>query len=101
VERAIRRAQPRNYAGKCLVQTDIMKTTNESSSDPQVHSDRIQQQLEELIQHARADVGRVSEPRFQALLETTAEVLTGLKIAYQHYGEKREKAWGGSPADAR
>jgi hypothetical protein len=78
-----------------------MKTPNESSSDPQVHGDHIRQQLEELIQHARADVARVSEPRFQALLETTAEVLTGLKTAYQHYGEKREKAWGGGPVGAR
>jgi hypothetical protein len=78
-----------------------MNASNENSSDPQVHSDNIRQQLEELIQHARADVGRVSEPRFQALLETTAEVLTGLKTAFQHYGEKREKAWGGGPATAR
>jgi len=74
---------------------DIMRTPNENSSDPQVHSARIQQQLEDLIQHARADIGRVSEPRFQALLETTARVLAGLKTAFQHYGEKREQAGGG------
>ncbi len=72
-----------------------MKTQDESSADPKIHSEHIQQQLDELIQHARADIGRVTEPRFQALLETTAEVLTGLKTAYQHYGKKHEAAWRG------
>lgn len=73
----------------------------ETTSDPAVHSENIQEQLEELIQHARADIERVDEPRFQALLETTAEVLTGLKTAFQHYGQKREAAWGGTPARKR
>lgn len=71
---------------------------NESSSDPAVHSENIQRQLDELIRHARDDIAKVNEPRFQALLETTAEVLTGLKTAYRHYDEKREAAWGGSEA---
>jgi len=70
-----------------------MKTQDENSADPKTHSEHIQQQLAELIDHARADIGRVTEPRFQALLETTAEVLTGLKTAYRHYGEKHEAAW--------
>jgi hypothetical protein len=70
-----------------------MKPQNESSSDPKVHCEHIQRQLEELILHARADIERVNEPRFQALLETTAEVLTGLKTAYQDYSEKREPVW--------
>jgi len=72
-----------------------MKT--EATSDPLVHQQNIQQKLEELIQHTREDVERVDEPRFQALLETTAEVLTGLKTAFQHYGNKSERAWGGPP----
>ena len=73
-----------------------MKTeANESSSDSAVHAQNIQRELDHLIRHAREDIDRVSEPRFQALLETTAEVLTGLKTAFAHYGEKREKAWGG------
>jgi hypothetical protein len=76
-----------------------MKT--EASSDPQVHKENITRKLDELIQHAREDIDRVSEPRFQALLETTAEVLTGHRTAYQHYGEKHERAWGGSTREAR
>jgi hypothetical protein len=76
-----------------------MKT--ESSSDPMVHARNIEEQLDELIQHARQDIERVSEPRFQALLETSAEVLTALKTAFQHYGEKKETAWRGSAAASR
>ncbi len=72
--------------------------TNESSSDPAVHSANLQQEISHLITHLRQDIDRVSEPRFQALLETSAEILTGLKTAFQHYGEKKEKAWGGPAA---
>ncbi len=66
---------------------------SESSSDPAVHCGNMQRRLDELITHARDDIGRVHEPRFQALLETTAEVLTGLRTAYEHYGKHREPAW--------
>jgi hypothetical protein len=62
-----------------------MKTENETTADPDVHTQNIQRQLEELIQHVRTDIRRVTEPRFQALLSATADVLTGLKAAYQRY----------------
>jgi len=68
-----------------------MKTQNENSSEPRVHSEHIQQQLDELIQHARADIERVTEPRFQALLETSAEVLTGLKRPIRIMTKKRKR----------
>ena len=55
-----------------------MKTAHENSADPAVHSRNLQAGLTELIDHARQDIDRVAEPRFQALLETTAEVLKGL-----------------------
>jgi hypothetical protein len=74
-----------------------MKTpTDESSSDPAVHSAHLQQEISHLITHLRQDVERVREPRFQALLETSAEMLTGLQTAFRHYGEKKEAAWGGA-----
>jgi hypothetical protein len=66
---------------------------NETSPDPAVHSRNIQDGLAELIEHAKRDVDRVSEPRFQALLETTAEVLGGLRAAFEHYDQGKEKAW--------
>ena len=70
-----------------------MNARLETSSDPEVHSRNIQQMLDELITHTRQDLDRVAEPRFQALLETTAEVLTGLKTAFGHYNEGKETAW--------
>ena len=72
---------------------DSMKTTNEASADPAVHSEHLQATLTELIDHLRGDVGRVTEPRFQALLETSAEVLTGIRTAFKHYDQHEEKAW--------
>ncbi len=70
-----------------------MNTKTIDSGDPQVHSRNIQSMLGELIAHTRGDLDKVEEPRFQALLETAAEVLTGLQTAFAHYSEGKEKAW--------
>ena len=70
-----------------------MKTIDEASAEPAVHSQHLQASLTELIDHLRKDVGRVSEPRFQALMETGAEVLSGLRTAFEHYDQHAEKAW--------
>ena len=71
-----------------------MKTPiDESSSDPAVHSAHLQQEVSALIDHMRKDIERVVEPRFQALLETSAEVLGGLRKAFLDYGKHCEPAW--------
>lgn len=49
--------------------------------------------LEDAVEHAREDVGRVDDPKAQALLETTAQVCEGLAAAYQDYEQKSEPAW--------
>jgi hypothetical protein len=48
--------------------------------------------LTEVVRHAREDIGKIEEPKAQALFETTAEVCTGLTTAYEHY-EQRQPAW--------
>jgi hypothetical protein len=53
--------------------------------DPQYHA-----QKSDLIQHVREDVAKVKDPKFQALLETSAEVMSGLRTAYEHYQRKSE-----------
>ena len=74
-----------------------MKTPiDESSSDPAVHSGHLQQELTALIDHLHKDIERVSEPQFQALLETSAEVLGGLNKAFIDYGKHSEVAWRSS-----
>ena len=70
-----------------------MDTKTIQSADPEVHAQNIREMLRKIIDHARQDVAQVKEPRFQALLETTAEVLEGLETAFRHYSERKEPAW--------
>jgi hypothetical protein len=49
--------------------------------------------MKALIDHLRADIGKVKEPKAQALFETSAEVLTGLVKAFDDYEKKVEAAW--------
>lgn len=65
----------------------------EANPDPGYHVRRTQQRLQELIDHLRDDIEQVDEPQFRAMFETSAEVLTGLKTALQHYEQKSEPAW--------
>jgi hypothetical protein len=53
----------------------------------------MQARFDTLIEHLREDIEKVEEPRAQALFETSAEVLIGLKTAYTHYEEEAEVAW--------
>ncbi len=62
-------------------------------NDPIHHTRKLAVQMRELIAHLRADVGKVAEPKAQALFETSAEVLTGLVKAFDDYEKKNEKAW--------
>jgi hypothetical protein len=48
--------------------------------------------LNDVVGHARQDLGKISEPKAQALFETTAEVCSGLVTAFEHY-ERQELAW--------
>lgn len=53
------------------------------ASEPRHHTLKIQRLLSDLRDYCREDVGKVSEPKVQAMFETTAEVLQGLNKAYQ------------------
>lgn len=69
--------------------------TLHSDSNPHQHVQRIQNRLQETINHLREDIEKVEEPQLRAMFETSAEVLTGLKKAYSDYEEKKEPAWPG------
>ena len=62
-------------------------------SHPKHHTAKIKGWLQDLIDHLREDVREVDDPQAQALFETSAEVLGGLKKAYEHYEAKNEAAW--------
>ena len=69
--------------------------------NPIHHTQKIKAQVRKLIDHLRNDVGKVTEPKAQALFETSAEVLTGLVKAFDDYEDKAEKAWRTEPRASR
>jgi hypothetical protein len=69
---------------------------DETSLDPAVHSAHLQQAITDLIDLLHKDIERAPEPQFQALLETSAEVLGGLRKAFEDYSKLAEPAWRGS-----
>ena len=64
-----------------------------AEDDPRHHTMKLKGMLHEVVQHARKDVDKVDDPRAKALFETTAEVLTGLVNAYEHFERRSEPAW--------
>jgi hypothetical protein len=66
--------------------------------DPRHHTAKLRQMLSEIIEHARQDVGKVNDPKAQALFETTAEVLSGLEKAFEDFEQRAEPAWKTSAA---
>jgi hypothetical protein len=66
-------------------------------SDPRYHTANIRATLDELIRHLREDTAKFDEPKAQALFETSAEVLGGLRTAFAHYDSGAEAAMRESP----
>jgi len=65
----------------------------QESTDPRHHTANLRKMLTQVIDQARSDVGKISDPKAQALFETTAEVLTGLRKAFEDYEQRNEPAW--------
>ena len=72
-----------------------------SKNNPVHHTLKIKARMRQLIEHLRGDVGKVTEPKAQALFETSAEVLTGLVKAFEDYEKKGEAAWRTEPKASR
>ena len=64
-----------------------------AESDPRVHTQKMQKALKDIQTRLREDIGKVKEPKLQAMFETSAEVLGGLMKAFQDYEKKNEAAW--------
>jgi len=64
-----------------------------TQTDPRHHTTHVKGMLDDLIHHLRADVSKIEEPKAQALFETSAEVLQGLKTAFEHYEQGTERAF--------
>jgi hypothetical protein len=70
-----------------------MSNASSPENDPRYHSKHIRRMLDDVSQHVREDVTKVSDPKAQALFETTAEVLDGLNKAYRDFESRNELAW--------
>ena len=75
--------------------------TLSSKSSPIHHTQKIKARMGQLIEHLREDIGRIAEPKAQALFETSAEVLAGLVKAFDDYEKKSEAAWRTEPKASR
>lgn len=62
-------------------------------TDPRHHTLKIKNMLQDSMQHIRGDAGKVSDPKAQALFDTSAEVLGGLITAYEHFEQRIESDW--------
>jgi hypothetical protein len=62
-------------------------------TDPRHYTGQVQTHFDALIELLRQGGQGADEPRAQALFETSAEVLIGLKTAFAHYEQKAEAAW--------
>src|SRR5262245_39776531 len=63
-----------------------------ADNDPRHHTRRMRERLEETMNHLREDIGKVDEPQFRAMFETSAEVLGGLIKAFRDYEQKSRLA---------
>lgn len=73
-------------------ETAMTEPAGHHSSDPRHHARKLQDMLNGVIEHAREDISKVSDPKAQALFETTAEVCAGLATAMEHY-QQQKPAW--------
>jgi hypothetical protein len=64
-----------------------------AESDPRHHTAKLKDMPTGVINHAREDVKKITDPKAQALFETTAEVLSGLRKAFEDFEQQREGAW--------
>ena len=64
-----------------------------AEDDSHHNTKRIRDILSEVRDHLREDIGKINEPRAEALFETTAETLDGLITAFEDYERGQEEAW--------
>jgi hypothetical protein len=63
----------------------MMNPHESKEKDPMFHVSRIRNEFSTLIDHLRDDNLKVNDPQAKALFETSAEVLEGLRNAFDHY----------------
>jgi hypothetical protein len=68
----------------------------EANMTPKEHAHHIANLLQQAQQECWADIGRINDPKAQALFETVAEAVGGLMTALEHYQTGSEQVWQSS-----
>jgi hypothetical protein len=56
--------------------------------DPRYHVTNLRKILSAVIDYARKDVKEISDPKAQALFETTTEMLIGIRRAFEAFDQR-------------
>jgi len=64
-----------------------------STSDAVAHARNVRISLDEMVEHLRRDVTKVTDPKACALFTTAADVLNGLVKAFADYETKAKPEW--------
>ncbi len=67
--------------------------TAEHDRNPLHHTQKMRERLAQTMDHLRADIEKVDERQFRALIEASAEVLGGLIKAMRDDEQRNESAW--------
>jgi hypothetical protein len=78
-------------SGTAVAFVRYMKDLQTSESGP--HVDNVKRELHALVAHLRRDAELLGEPQAAALFETSAEVIQGLELAFDHFKARSEAAW--------
>jgi hypothetical protein len=70
-----------------------MSNPSEKTKDSRVHVQNVSRMMNDMILHLRGDILVMDDPQAKALFEVSAEVLNGLKKAFEDYDTKSEDAW--------
>jgi|688.fasta_scaffold740703_2 hypothetical protein len=61
-------------------------------SNPCHHAEKIKKMLDDVINHAQEDLGKVDNAKARALFDVTSRLLTSLKMVYDDYETEFKKA---------
>jgi hypothetical protein len=56
--------------------------------EPRYHAAKLRKLLSAVIDYARKDVEQISDPKAQALFETTTEMLIGIQRAFEAFEQR-------------
>jgi hypothetical protein len=69
-----------------------------TEDNPRYHLVKVRGMLHAVMRHCREDVEKVTDPKAQAIFETTAELVDGLINAYRRYERELEENARGKAA---